>query len=81
MNWIILGLISILVLENLLLLIRIIRVNGMLHIDVYTNKDCYRMLYFTPLENLRKHRRLILKVETQRWEQEAFDPNEEDIFI
>ena len=81
MNWIILGLILILVLENLLLLIRIIRVNGVLHIDVYTNKDIYRMLYFTPLDKLRKHRRLVLKVETQQWNQEAFDPDEEDIFI
>lgn len=38
-----------------------------MHIDEYGNKDVYRMLYFIPIEDLKKHKRLILKVETQKW--------------
>ena len=41
--------------------------HGLMHIDEYGNKDVYRMLYFIPVEDLKKHKRLILKVETQKW--------------
>ena len=63
----------ILIILVLIFLHRLIRPNGMLHIDVYTNKDSYRMLYFTPLDKLKKHRYLILKVETQQWPNESVD--------
>ena len=49
-----------------------------MHIDEYTNKDAYRMLYFTPLEDLKKHRYVILKVETQKWDRESYDAYEEE---
>ena len=61
-----------------MLLIRVLRVNGLLHIDEYTNKDVYRMLYFTPLDDLKKHKRLILKVEVQKWNEKLYDMYEED---
>lgn len=49
-----------------------------MHIDEYTNKDAYRLLYFTPLGDLKKHRYLVLKVETQKWDEESYDAYEED---
>lgn len=52
--------------------------SGLMHIDEYTNKDAYRMLYFTPLEDLKKHRYVILKVETQKWDRESYDAYEEE---
>lgn len=53
----------------------------MLHIDEYTNKDTYRMLYFTPLGDLKKHRHLVLTVEVQKWPNETTDIYEEDYEI
>lgn len=47
--------------------------NGLLHIDEYTNKDAYRMIYFTPLGDLKKHKYLVLKVETKQWAEESYD--------
>ena len=49
------------------------KVHGLLHIDEYTNKDVYRMLYFTPLGDLKKTRRLRLKVEVQHWNEKCYD--------
>ena len=72
--WII---IAVFVLEQVILLVRSVKPHGMLHIDEYTNKDLYRMLYFVPLDDLKKHRRLRLKVEVQKWPSEYGD-NMED---
>ena len=63
------------------MIVRRIRPNGILHIDEYPNKDSYRMLYFTPIEELRNYRYLILKVEIQQWDREPFDSEAEDIII
>jgi len=49
-----------------------------MHIDEYLDKDAYRMVYFTPLGDLKKHRYLILKVETQKWGTHSEDYYEED---
>lgn len=68
----------ILVLVCLLMAVRFLKPNGLMHIDEYTNKDAYRMLYFTPLDDLKKHRYLILKVETKKWDEESYDVYEED---
>ena len=62
--------------ENLCLIIKVLRPHGLLHIDEYTNKDVYRMLYFTPIDDLKKHQRLILKVEVQKWPTEKVDDYE-----
>lgn len=61
------ALILILVLENIILIVLRSKPHGLMHIDEYGNKDVYRMLYFIPIEDLKKHKRLILKVETQKW--------------
>ena len=61
------------ILEQLYLIYRNLRPHGMLHIDEYLDKDVYRMLYFVPLEDLKKHRRLRLKVEVQKWESDSED--------
>lgn len=63
--------IAVFVLEQIILIIRASKPQGMLHIDEYIDKDMYRMLYFVPLEELKKHRRLHLKVEVQRWPNES----------
>ena len=60
------------------MMVRLLRPNGKMHIDEYTNKDAYRMLYFTPLGDLKKHRYLVLKVETQKWPYESYDAYEEE---
>lgn len=60
-------LILILVLENLALIVLRHRPHGMLHIDEYQDKDVYRMLYFVPVEDLKKYKHLRLNVETQKW--------------
>ena len=60
-------LILILALENLILIVLRSKPHGLMHIDEYSNKDVYRMLYFIPVEDLKKHKRLVLKVETQKW--------------
>lgn len=49
-----------------------------MHIDEYTNKDVYRMVYFIPVDDIKKHRRLILKVEEQQWSEEYRDIYEEE---
>lgn len=67
--------IAVFVLEQIVLIIRASKPHGMLHIDEYTNKDVYRMLYFIPLEDIKKHRRLHLKVEVQKW------PNESELYM
>lgn len=75
-------LIAILILALILILnsIKLWRPNGMLHIDEYLDKDVYRMLYFTPLPELKKHHWLTLKVEVQKWDTTSDDyegvPNE-----
>lgn len=61
------------ILEQLYLIYKNLRPHGMLHIDEYLDKDVYRMLYFVPLEDLKKHRRLRLKVEVQKWESDSED--------
>lgn len=61
------------ILEQLYLIYKNLRPHGMLHIDEYLDKDIYRMLYFVPLEDLKKHRRLRLKVEVQKWESDSED--------
>ena len=61
------------ILEQLYLIYRNLRPHGMLHIDEYLDKDVYRMLYFVPLEDVKKHRRLRLKVEVQKWESDSED--------
>ena len=66
------------VLVCLLMAARLLKPNGLFHIDEYTNKDAYRMIYFTPLGDLKKHRYLVLKVETQKWKEESYDVYEED---
>ena len=57
----------------LIILLIIQKPSGLLHIDEYTNKDIYRMLYFVPVEDLKKHRKLTLKVEVQKWTSESPD--------
>lgn len=61
------------IMEQLYLIYKNLRPHGMLHIDEYLDKDVYRMLYFVPLEDLKKHRRLRLKVEVQKWESDSED--------
>lgn len=56
---------------------RFLRPNGQMQIDKYVDKDFYRMLYFTPIEELGKHRYLILKVKTTIYNT-ASDDIEED---
>ena len=63
----------VLILENLWLLFKIAKPNGILHIDEYSDKDAYRMLYFTPLEDLKKYRRLVLSVEVRQWNELSGD--------
>ena len=63
----ILAVILILILVNLIVAYRIIRPNGVLHIDSYTDKDIYRMVYYTPVGELANHKYLLLKVETQEY--------------
>lgn len=70
--------IVLLVLVNLLLILKLARPDGILHIDDYTNKDIYRMVYMTPLEELPKRKRVVLKVETQKWGQPWYDIYGED---
>ena len=67
----------ILAIEQILLIIKALKPHGVLHIDEYTDKDVYRMLYFVPLEDLKKHKRLSLKVEVQKWNELSgkFDVN------
>lgn len=60
------------ILENLYLLLKRRKPDGLLHIDEYLNKDTYRMLYFTPLDELKKRKVLILKVEVQHWNEEDY---------
>ena len=76
--YLLLGLILVLILLMLILCRRFIKPNGLMHIDEYTNKDAYRMLYFTPLGDLKKHRHLVLNVEVQKWAEESHDAYEED---
>lgn len=59
------------------LLIRFLRPNGLMHIDAYVDKDMYRMLYFTPLPTLKKHKYLILKVEVKEWGTHSEDFDQE----
>ena len=77
-NLILIIILSILILENLFLILRITRPHGLMHIDEYTNKDVYRMVYFIPVDDIKKHRRLILKVEEQQWSEEYRDIYEEE---
>lgn len=51
--------------------------HGLLHIDEYIDKDFYRMLYFVPIEDLKKHKYVILKVETQKWGTRSDDYGED----
>lgn len=69
--------VAVFVLEQIVLLVRSAKPHGMLHIDEYTNKDSYRMLYFVPLDDLKKHHRLRLKVEVQKWPTEYEDYTED----
>ena len=71
-------LVLIMALACLLTVVRLLKPNGLFHIDEYTNKDAYRMVYFTPLGDLKKYRYLVLKVETQKWANESYDAYEED---
>ena len=73
----ILGLLIFLALIVMGLVVRIAKPNGIFHIDSYTNKDFYRMIYLTPLEELPKHRILILRVESQKWPTEYLAREEE----
>ena len=59
------------ILEQIVLIIRFSKPHGLMHIDEYTDKDAYRMIYFIPLEDIKKHRRLHLKVEVQKWSNES----------
>lgn len=36
------------------------------------------MVYLTPLGDLKKHRYLILKVESQKWDRESYDAWEDE---
>lgn len=76
-HYILIGLIVVFVLQNVVLLIKRARPNGLLHIDEYLNKDAYRMIYFTPLEDLKKCRVLVLRVEVQKWQEEMIDYDKE----
>ena len=73
-----LSVILILILVLILISLRFRKPNGIFHIDEYTNKDAYRMVYLTPLGDLKKHRYLILKVESQKWDRESFDAWEDE---
>lgn len=55
------------VIEQGILVYKNLTPHGVLHIDEYQDKDVYRMLYFVPLEDLKKRRRLRLKVEVEKW--------------
>lgn len=59
--------------EQGILIYKHLKPHGVLHIDEYRDKDVYRMLYFVPIEDLKKHRRLRLKVETQTWNELSGD--------
>ena len=62
------------ILEQIVLVVRYSKPHGLMHIDEYTDKDAYRMIYFIPLEDIKKYRRLHLKVEVQKW------PNESEVY-
>ena len=66
--------VAVFIIEQILLIIRASKPHGVLHIDEYADKDVYRMLYFVPLEELKKHHKLHLKVEVQRW------PNNSELY-
>ncbi len=59
------------------LLLKFLRPNGLLHIDEYLDKDFYRMLYFTPIEDIKKYRWVVLKVERQSWGTNSNDYEED----
>lgn len=54
------------ILVNVWLLWRVSRPNGTLHIDEYPEKDSYRMLYLTPLDELKRKKILVLTVATEK---------------
>lgn len=68
---------SLLVLILIQKFLRYKKPHGLLHIDEYVDKDFYRMLYFVPIEDLKKCKYVILKVETKSWGTNS-DDYEED---
>lgn len=66
-----------LTLVSIILAIKFLKPNGLLQIDMYRDKDFYRMLYFTPIENLKKHRYLVLKVKTDTYNKLSEDVEED----
>ena len=69
--------ILVLTLVSIILAIKFLKPNGLLQIDMYIDKDFYRMLYFTPIENLKKHRYLVLKVKTDTYNKLSEDVEED----
>ena len=69
--------ILVLTLVSIILAIKFLKPNGLLQIDMYIDKDFYRMLYFTPIENLKKHRYLVLKVKTDTYNKFSEDVEED----
>jgi hypothetical protein len=53
--------------EQGILVYKHLKPHGIFHIDEYPQKDVYRMLYLIPIDDLKKHRKLRLKVEVQKW--------------
>ena len=64
--------------EQGVLIYRHLKPHGLMHIDEYLDKDVYRMLYFVPIDDLKKYRRLRLKVEVQQWREEYDGYMEDD---
>lgn len=73
----ILVLILVLVCLLIVLLLKFLRPNGLLHIDEYIDKDFYRMVYFTPVGDIKKYRYVVLKVEKQSWNTHSEDYEED----
>ena len=59
-----------------MILIRLSRPHGVLHVDEYTNKDIYRMVYMVPIDKLKKYRRVFLVVKNKKWPTESPDSEE-----
>ena len=66
------ALISILVLENLVLIVRLSKVDGRFHIDRYPNGIMPRIEYLKPTGDLARRKRLILRIDITDHEEEYY---------